>query len=108
MCILMYWKVASNIWACLCEWTQAHTWLQVTLPEEDDDISHLVATQMDAEEIISQLVMDKQLSGYLTSRNLSTLLSDGWISSNVIDVMLEMVPGSIPNTPDLNHSIIIV
>src|SRR5260370_27760949 len=76
MWVLMYWKVVSNTWACLCEWTQAHTWLQVILPEEDEDISHLVATQIAVEEIVSQLGIDKQLPGDLKSKTLPNLESN--------------------------------
>ena len=89
--MIMFWHVALATRKAIGSWTNSCQWMKKMLPKNQNTQSlNLAAAKTEADLLLNELALDEQGSP-LSSQQLSILLSDEWLSSNIVDSMLQIV-----------------
>jgi hypothetical protein len=88
---IMFWRVTSATRRAVGSWTRSCEWMKKMFPKNQNTESpRLAAAKTEAKLLLNELALDEQANP-LSSRQLSILLSDEWLGSDIVDSMLQIV-----------------
>lgn len=115
--VIRYWEVAGHTLLARRAWESAREWLKVELPRSSacGDRSRAEVIQATCRELMDELAWDEMQTFSWDEQTpedgrslcLSSLLSNAWIGSDLIDHMLQAIATKVNDHPEHHNSVFI-